>query len=80
MNSYLGLILRLFIFLYDNEIACEEVFIKWKEELNNPLAGKQKALFQVNLWLNWLQEEEEDEDEDDDDEESDIDEENQDRK
>ena len=61
------------MFLYDNEITCEEAFVKWKEELNNPLPGKQKALFQVNTWLTWLEEEEEEEDDSDLEEEEDDD-------
>ena len=47
--------------------------MKWKEELNNPLPGKQKALFQVNTWLTWLEEEEEEEDDSDLEEEEDDD-------
>ena len=67
LSIIVGLILRLFMYLYDNEITCEEVFLKWKEELKNPLPGKQKTLFQVNTWLTWLEEDEEsdiDEDQD----------------
>jgi len=35
--------------LYDLEIIEEEVFIKWKEDLNDEYPGKGKALFQVIL-------------------------------
>jgi len=60
-----GLILRWFIALYDLEIIEEEVFLKWKEDINDEFPGKGQALFQVNTWLTWLAETEEtDEDED----------------
>jgi translation initiation factor 4G len=35
--------------LYDLEIIEEEVFIKWKEDINDEFPGKGKALFQVCL-------------------------------
>ncbi|XP_054153413.1 eukaryotic translation initiation factor 4 gamma 2-like [Oppia nitens] len=66
-NLSKGMILRWFLMLYDLEIVEEEVFIKWKEDINDEYNGKGNALFQVNQWLTWLEEaEEEDEDEDDD--------------
>jgi translation initiation factor 4G len=59
-----GLLLRWFIMLYDLEVVEEEVFLKWKEDINDEYPGKGKALFQVNQWLTWLEEaEEEEEDE-----------------
>lgn len=33
--------------LYDLEIIEEEVFLKWKEDINDEYPGKGKALFQV---------------------------------
>ena len=42
-----GLLLRMFIAFYDMEVAEEEAFLKWKEELNEDYPGKGKALFQV---------------------------------
>ncbi|RWS28453.1 eukaryotic translation initiation factor 4 gamma 2-like protein, partial [Leptotrombidium deliense] len=42
-----GMLLRWFIFLYDMEVVEEEVFIKWKEDINEEYLGKGKALFQV---------------------------------
>lgn len=66
-----GLLLRWFNNLYDLEIIDEEVFLHWKEDINDDYPGKGQALFQVNGWLIWLEqteaedEEEEDEEEDD---------------
>lgn len=37
---------------YDMEIVEEEVFLKWKEEVNDEYPGKGKALFQV--WFTFL--------------------------
>lgn len=41
------MLLRWFIILYDLEIVEEEVFCKWKEDINDEYPGKGKALFQV---------------------------------
>lgn len=61
-----GMIFRWFIMLYDLEIVDSEVFLTWKEEVNDDYPDKGKALFQVNTWLNWLEKaEEDDEDEED---------------
>lgn len=62
------MLLRLFITFYDKEIIDEDVFFKWKEDLNDEFPGKGKSLFQVNSWLQWL--EIADEEEDDDEEEA----------
>lgn len=51
-----GMMLRLFMNLYDMEVVEEDVFLKWKEEVNDEYPGKGKALFQVNQWLTWLEE------------------------
>merc|ERR1712212_1447656 len=59
-----GLLLRWFVSLYEADIVEEQVFLKWKEDVNDSYPGKGKALFQVNNWLTWL-EEAESEDEDD---------------
>lgn len=61
-----GMLLRLFMNYYDLEIADEEVFLKWKEEVNDEYPGKGKALFQVNTWLTWLEQAEEESDEEED--------------
>ncbi|KAK6973350.1 eukaryotic translation initiation factor 4 gamma 2 [Biomphalaria glabrata] len=62
-----GMFLRFFVNLYDMEVVDEDVYLRWKEEVNDQYPGKGKALFQVNQWLNWLQtadnEEEESEEE-----------------
>ena len=42
-----GMLLRMFMHLYDLEIIDEEAFLKWKEEINDEVPGKGKALFQV---------------------------------
>ena len=60
-----GMLLRWFVSLYEADIIDENVFLKWKEDVNDSYPGKGKALFQVNQWLTWLEEaESEDEDED----------------
>lgn len=61
-----GLMLRMFINMYNLEIIDEETFLKWKEEVNDEYPGKGQVLFQVNQWLTWLElaEEEESEEED----------------
>jgi len=41
------MLLRWFIFLYDLEIIEDEVFLKWKEDINDEYPGKGQALFQV---------------------------------
>ena len=44
-----GLLLRWFVSLYEADIVEEQVFLKWKEDVNDSYPGKGKALFQVNL-------------------------------
>lgn len=61
-----GMLLRLFMNYYDLEIVEEEIFLKWKEEVNDEYPGKGKALFQVNTWLTWLEQAEEESDEEED--------------
>lgn len=62
-----GLLLRWFVALYEADVVDEQVFLKWKEDVNDSYPGKGKALFQVNNWLTWLEEaESEDEDEEED--------------
>lgn len=60
-----GLLLRMFMYLYDMEVIDEEVFLKWKEEVTDEYPGKGKALFQVNQWLMWLEQAEEEESDED---------------
>lgn len=61
-----GMLLRFFMNFYDMEIIDEEIFLKWKEEVNDEYPGKGKALFQVNQWLTWLEQAEEESDEEED--------------
>jgi len=61
-----GMIFRWFIMLYDLEIVDSDVFLKWKEEVNDDYPDKGKALFQVNTWLTWLEKAEQDDEEEDD--------------
>lgn len=61
-----GLLLRMFMNMYNFEIIDEEAFMKWKEEVNDIHPGKGQALFQVNQWLTWLEQAEEESEEDDD--------------
>jgi len=61
LNFPKGMLLRWFLMLYDLEVIEEEVFIKWKEDINDEYPGKGNALFQVNQWLTWLQEADEEE-------------------
>ena len=44
---HIGMLLRLFMDFYDMEVVEEEVFLRWKEEVNDEYPGKGKALFQV---------------------------------
>lgn len=58
-----GLIEKWFNMLYEHEIVDEEVFYKWREDINDEYPGKGKALFQVNKWLTWLAEDDEEDEE-----------------
>ena len=58
------LLLRLFVYSYDLDIIEEDAFFKWKEDLNDAIPGKGKALFQVSKWLQWLEHASEESDED----------------
>ena len=44
----LGMMLRMFTYLYDLEIVDEDTFMTWKEDINENYPGKGKALFQVS--------------------------------
>jgi len=58
------MLLRLFIIFYNTELVDEDVFLQWKEDINESYAGKGKALFQVNNWLQWLETADEEDEED----------------
>jgi len=55
------MLLRLFIIFYSEEIVEEDVFMRWREDLNETYPGKGKALFQVNSWLQWMEQADEEE-------------------
>lgn len=42
--------LRSFTYLYDLEVIDEDVFLEWKEDINETYPGKGKALFEVLLY------------------------------
>ena len=42
--------LRFFVNLYDMEVIDEDIYLKWKEEVNDQYPGKGKALFQVGIF------------------------------
>ena len=43
----IGMLLRMFVLLYDTEVVEEEAFLRWKEDVSEKHPGKGKALFQV---------------------------------
>uniref|UniRef100_A0A1I8FMT2 W2 domain-containing protein n=1 Tax=Macrostomum lignano TaxID=282301 RepID=A0A1I8FMT2_9PLAT len=56
-------LLRAFMAVYDLDICDEETIVRWKEEVNHAYPDKGKALFQLNKFLNWLDQAEEESDE-----------------
>ena len=41
LNVYfLGMLLRLFMYMYDLEVIEEEAYLRWKEEVNDEYPGK----------------------------------------
>lgn len=61
------LLLRLFVYSYDLDIIEEDAYYKWKEDINDDIPGKGKALFQVSKWLQWLEHASEESDDNNDD-------------
>jgi len=61
-----GLIKKLFYNLYETDVVFEDAYGVWREDVNDATPGKDKALFQVNEFLQWLDEAAEDEDDGDD--------------
>ncbi|CAF4430739.1 unnamed protein product [Rotaria socialis] len=59
------LLLRMFVYSYDLDIIEEDAYYKWKEDINDDIPGKGKALFQVSKWLQWLEHASEESDGDD---------------
>lgn len=58
------LLLRLFVYSYDLDVIEEDAYYKWKEDINDDIPGKGKALFQVSKWLQWLEHASEESDDD----------------
>lgn len=42
------MLLRMFVYLYDHEVIEEDMFLRWKEEVNDEYPGKGRALFQAS--------------------------------
>lgn len=59
-----GLIKKLFYQLYEADVVFEDAYGVWREDVNDVTPGKDKALFQVNDFLQWLDEAVEDDGED----------------
>ena len=49
-----GLMKKLFYNLYETDIVFEDAYGVWREDVNDTTPGKDKALFQVNEFLQWL--------------------------
>ena len=47
LKLFPGMLLRLFMYMYDLEVIDEEAYFRWKEEVNDEYPGKGKSLFQV---------------------------------
>jgi translation initiation factor 4G len=56
MGSPKVVLLRWFMNLYELDIIEEDAYLKWKEDIRDEFPGKGQALFQVNQWLQLLQE------------------------
>jgi len=53
----------IFFALYNEDIIEEDAYLNWRDDLTDTTPGKDKALFQVNEFLQWLQTASEDEEE-----------------
>ncbi|XP_047989100.1 eukaryotic translation initiation factor 4 gamma 2 isoform X1 [Leguminivora glycinivorella] len=58
-----GMLLRWFMYLYNLEVCEEDAFLRWREDVTDAYPGKGEALFQVNTWLTWLQQQESEDEE-----------------
>ncbi|XP_045491962.1 eukaryotic translation initiation factor 4 gamma 2 [Colias croceus] len=58
-----GMLLRWFMYLYNMEVCEEDAFLRWREDVTDAYPGKGEALFQVNAWLTWLQQQESEDEE-----------------
>jgi len=61
-----GLIKKVFYNLYETDIVFEDAYTVWKEDVSDETPGKDRALFQVNEFLQWLAEAAEEDDGNDD--------------
>jgi hypothetical protein len=62
-----GLIKKVFYQMYETDVVFEDAFGVWREDLTDETPGKDKALIQVNEFLQWLDEAAEEEDGENDD-------------
>ena len=60
-----------FCVLHEFDIVEPDTFNVWRDEVNDAYAGKGKALFQVNSWLEWMNTVESDDDDEEEEEEED---------
>ena len=51
-----GLIKKVFYNLYETDIVFEDAYSVWREDVSDETPGKDRALFQVNEFLQWLAE------------------------
>jgi len=59
-----SVIKKLFYNLYETDIVFEDAYSVWREDVSDETPGKDKALFQVNEFLQWLAEAAEEDGED----------------
>jgi len=64
-KSAWGVIKKVFYNLYETDIVFEDAYSVWREDVSDETPGKDKALFQVNEFLQWLAEAAEEEGDDD---------------
>jgi hypothetical protein len=60
-----ALMKKLFYNLYETDVVFEDAYGVWREDVTDQTPGKDKALFQVNEFLQWLDEAAEDDGEED---------------
>ena len=41
--------------LYEYDVLMEETLLKWKDDMNDAIPGKQKALIDSNNFFTWLE-------------------------
>ncbi|KAH7388238.1 hypothetical protein KP509_16G065400 [Ceratopteris richardii] len=54
MGHPAGLMTTLFDIFHQLEVISEPAFYKWKDDVNDPTVGRDKALEDVYKWLQWL--------------------------